>query len=137
MNFKNKNNKGKLGYRKNTTPKPKINKSSQKYNTPSFVLRKIEDAIQIALTANKTSLIAGKIYEASKYIDELKNLEEMGIYRGKNKSKDYVSSLLNRKDKILIDGIKRAYNNGETKEEIMESSKYFSDEVKAFIDTLE
>ena len=137
MNFKNKNSKGKFEYRKKATPKPKINKSSQKYNTPSFVLRKIEDAIQIALTAEKTSLIVGKIYEASKYIDELKKLEEMGIYRGKIKSKDYISSLLNRKDKIIIDGIKRAYNNGETKEQIMESSKYFSDEVKSFVDTLE
>ncbi len=133
---KNKNFK----YKNNNTPKksvPKKKFDNKKYNSPSFVLKRIESAIEVALTSNKTSLIYGKLFEAQKYINELKHLEEMGIYRGKTKSKDYVSTFLNRKDKIIIDGIKRCYENGETLDQIMESSKYFSDEVMEFVKTLE
>ncbi len=137
MAFKN-DKKGKF-YKNNFSKKNTVKKvkPTEKYNTPSYVLKKIEDCVEVALTANKTALIAGKIYEASKYIKELEKLEEMGIYKGKTKSKDYTATLIHRKDKILIDGIKRAYAAGETKEQIMENNKYFSDEVKDFVDTLE
>lgn len=104
-----------------------------KGNTPSYVLMKIEECIRVADSAKSVRSVVNQLYEASKYMAELQVLEKEGRYKGKPSSKEYIASFVQRKDRIIMAGIDRALAAGETKEKIMESKKFFSDEVIAFL----
>ncbi len=104
--------------------------------TASFVLMKIENSIQAAETANVSKVVVDKLYEATKYIGELESMEKKGLYRGKPSAKDYTAAFVNRKDKILMEGIGRAYAAGETKEQLLANQKFFNDELINYIQNL-
>jgi hypothetical protein len=104
--------------------------------TPSYVLMQIENCISAAETASQSKVVVDKLYEATKFISQLEEMEKKGVYKSKPSSKEYAKAFVNKKDKILMDGIKRAYAAGETKEEILKNRKFYSDELIAFIENL-
>ncbi len=111
-------------------------KEKERMNTPSYVLMKIEECIGIANSSKQSKIMVDKLYEATKYMAELEVLEKKGLYKGKPKAKDYISSFVNKKDKILTEGIERAFKNGESKEKILENNKFFNEEIIAFLEKL-
>ena len=132
--------KGNMGKSKSSKKqfRPKTARPNlEKGNTASYVLMKIEQCISVCHTASNVKIVADKLFEASKYIAELEKLEHSGLYKGTPHAKDYVRSFVNRKDKLLMDAIKRALASGESKEKILESQKFFTDEMKEFINHFE
>lgn len=122
----NRNNKNKGNGRKTQAVR-------EKGNTPSYVLMKIEQCISVASSASSVKIITDKLYEASGFIAELAELEKKGLYKGSPKAADYIKSFVQRKDYILMEGIKRALAAGESKEKILQNEKFLTDEMKEFV----
>lgn len=111
-------------------------KEEERVNTPSYVLRKIEECISVSGSAKQSKIMMDKLYEATKYMFELQALEKKGIYNAKPKAKDYISSFVNKKNQLLMEGIERAFQDGESKEKILQNDKFFNDEVRQFLEKL-
>ena len=113
-----------------------IAKEKERINSPGYVLMRIEECIRLSNSAKQSKVMIDKLYEATKYMAELEVLEKKGLYKGKPKAKDYISSFVNRKDKMLMEGIERAFENGESKEKILENDKFFNEEIRDFLEKL-
>ena len=115
---------------------PNKRKPSEKTFSLPFVQKRMEECLEKALTSQSFREVADKLAEAEKWMRELEKLEKKGEYHGKIRAKDYLSSLHNRKNKILMEGAERALEAGETKEMLLSRRRFLPEEVIAFITSL-